>query len=97
VAAARLTHARAALKHRAEELNLPVENLLTPDYVRRLLWEPPAAADSPDLPDLVANRLRELGARRWQVDLTRDLLVAAIIAGEQDGQPAQDETAQVTE
>jgi ribonuclease D len=79
VAAARLTHARAALKHRAEELDLPVENLLTPDYVRRLLWEPPGTVDSPDLPDLVAARLTELGARRWQVDLTRDLLVTAIV------------------
>jgi ribonuclease D len=85
VAAARLTHARAALKHRAEELNLPVENLLTPDYVRRLLWEPPAAADAADLADLVGARLTELGARPWQVDLTRDLLVDAIVAGEQDG------------
>ncbi len=97
VAAARLTHARTALKQRAEELNLPVENLLTPDYVRRLLWEPPAASDSTELPDLVAGRLRELGARPWQVDLTRDLLVAAIIAGEKDGQPAQDDAAQLTE
>jgi ribonuclease D len=93
VAAARLTHARAALKQRAEELNLPVENLLTPDYVRRLLWEPPAAADSADLADLVAHRLDELGARRWQVELTRDLLVAAIVAGEQDAQPAPDDEA----
>jgi ribonuclease D len=97
VAAARLTHARTALKQRAEELNLPVENLLTPDYVRRLLWEPPAASDSTELPELVAGRLRELGARPWQVDLTRDLLVAAIIAGEKDGQPAQDDAAQLTE
>jgi ribonuclease D len=79
VAAARLTQARAALKHRAEELDLPVENLLTPDYVRRLLWEPPGTVDSPDLPDLVAARLTELGARRWQVDLTRDLLAKAIV------------------
>jgi ribonuclease D len=97
VAAARLTHARTALKQRAEELNLPVENLLTPDYVRRLLWEPPAASDSTELPELVAGRLRELGARPWQVDLTRDLLVAAIIAGEKDGQPAQDDAVQLTE
>ncbi len=79
VAAARLAQARASLKHRAEELDLPVENLLTPDYVRRLLWEPPGTVDSPDLPDLVAARLTELGARRWQVDLTRDLLVTAIV------------------
>ena len=78
VAAARLSHARAALKERAEKLNLPVENLLTPDYVRRLLWEPPAAADSAELADLVAARLTELGARPWQVELTQDVLVRSI-------------------
>ena len=78
VAAARLTKARADLKQRAEELDLPVENLLTPDYLRRLLWEPPAGPEDDDLPAKVAERLAELGARQWQVDLTRDLLVEAI-------------------
>jgi len=78
VAAARLAKARADLKHRAEELNLPVENLLTPDYLRRLLWEPPAGPEDEDLADEVAGRLAELGARQWQVDLSRDLLVTAI-------------------
>jgi ribonuclease D len=78
VAAARLAKARADLKHRAEELDLPVENLLTPDYLRRLLWEPPAGPEDPDLPEKVAGRLTELGARQWQVDLARDLLVTAI-------------------
>ena len=78
VAAARLAKARADLKHRAEKLDLPVENLLTPDYLRRLLWEPPAGPEDPDLPEKVAARLTELGARQWQVDLARDLLVAAI-------------------
>ncbi len=75
VAAARLTRAREQLKKLAEQLDLPVENLLTPDYVRRLLWEPPA---SDDLPTAVSARLTELGARPWQVQLTRDLLADAI-------------------
>jgi ribonuclease D len=79
VAAARLTHARAALKERAEKLNLPVENLLTPDYVRRLLWEPPGDADTADLSELVAARLADLGARPWQIELTRDLLTTSIV------------------
>ncbi len=79
VAAARLTHARAALKDRAEELNLPVENLLTPDFVRRLLWEPPTERDPAGLPGAVDDRLSHLGARLWQRELTRDLLVEAIL------------------
>jgi ribonuclease D len=76
VAAARLAKARAAMKALADEHQLPVENLLTPDYVRRLMWEPPPVDD--DLEDRVSARLAELGARPWQVDLTRALLVDAI-------------------
>ncbi|QNN52437.1 HRDC domain-containing protein [Nocardioides mesophilus] len=79
VAAARLTIARENLKERADELKLPVENMLTPDYVRRLLWEPPADKDDDDLPERVGQRLAEYGARPWQVELTRDILVTAII------------------
>lgn len=40
VAAARLSAARAAVSALAEELNLPQENLITPDTVRRVCWEP---------------------------------------------------------
>ncbi|MBA2464393.1 MAG: ribonuclease D [Nocardioidaceae bacterium] len=85
IAAARLTLARAGLKELAEELNLPVENLITPDYVRRLLWEPPidpcdgGVGDPGDgLADLVGDRLAGFGARPWQVELTRDVLTRAI-------------------
>jgi ribonuclease D len=78
LAAARLNQARPALKELAEQHELPVENLLTPDYVRRLLWEPPADPDDPGLSARVEERLRELGARPWQIELTRDLLTAAI-------------------
>ncbi len=77
-AAARLTAARAALKERSEDLNVPVENLLTPDFVRRLLWEPPEG-DAAELPELVTARLRELGAREWQIELTTELLSQAIL------------------
>jgi ribonuclease D len=77
VAAARLVIARASLKELAERLNLPVENLLTPDYVRRVLWEPPDGTAS-DLVDGIAARLRELGAREWQVELATEPLSDAI-------------------
>jgi ribonuclease D len=79
VAAARLTTARVGVKAVADEHNVPVENLLTPDYVRRLMWEPPSDDDSNgSLEDSVTARLTELGARRWQVELTREVLVEAI-------------------
>ncbi len=61
----------------AEELNLPQENLLAPDVVRRLCWEPPAAPE----PDAVAGALRALGAREWQIAETTDSLARALAAG----------------
>jgi ribonuclease D len=79
VAAVRLSTARAALGELAKDLNLPVENLLTPDYVRRLLWEAPGADSETELRELVAARLVELGARAWQIELTADLLTRAIV------------------
>jgi len=41
--------------------------------VRRVLWQPPAAE-----PEAVAEALRELGARPWQVELTASILAEAI-------------------
>ena len=60
VAARRLALAREA--HRptlAEEQNLPVENLLTPDYLRRVLWTPPETRDPERLPAEVVAALAE--------------------------------------
>ncbi|MFD6243632.1 HRDC domain-containing protein [Streptomyces roseolus] len=76
VAAARLAAARAGVTALAEELHLPQENLITPDTVRRVCWEPPARADR----DAVAAALTALGARRWQVGLVTPLLVEALSA-----------------
>ncbi|MEU3691793.1 ribonuclease D [Streptomyces narbonensis] len=76
VAAARLAAARTAVSALAEELNLPQENLITPDTVRRVCWEPPAPADT----DAVAAALAGHGARPWQVGLVTPLLVEALAA-----------------
>jgi ribonuclease D len=74
VAAERLTLAREGLAALSEEHTIPVENLLVPDYVRRLLWAPPGDGDAA----AVAARLTEYGARPWQVELVGPVLVAAI-------------------
>jgi len=78
VAAARLAKARESLKALADSHDMPVENLLTPDYVRRVMWEPPQPDEGEDLSDLVAERLTALGARPWQVELARGPLTDAI-------------------
>jgi ribonuclease D len=59
----------------AEEHGLPVENVLTPDYLRTICFEPPAFDR-----ESVSNALRALGAREWQVELTGQLIVDGLIA-----------------
>jgi len=73
-AAARLAAARAAVSALAEELNLPQENLISPDTVRRVCWAPPAELS----PEVVAATLTALGARPWQTTLTTPLLAEAL-------------------
>ncbi|WP_457966808.1 HRDC domain-containing protein [Arthrobacter sp. D1-29] len=74
-AAARLSTARPLLQEKAEALNLPVENLLTPDYLRRVAWRPPAEITEAS----VAEELRVLGAREWQVGVVAPLLAEAFL------------------
>jgi ribonuclease D len=76
-AAARLQAARAGLAELSERWSVPVENILSPDLVRRLMWAPPEQRDA----DGLAAVLREGGAREWQVELTRDLLADALTRG----------------
>lgn len=64
-AAKRLTAARAVVAALADEHNLPTENLLQPDAVRRLAWSPPAEIDA----ETLGAALLDLGARAWQVEL----------------------------
>jgi ribonuclease D len=73
-AAARLAAARQAVTTLAEEHSLPAENLLSPDTVRRLSWEPPQPCDR----DTVAAVLAGYGARPWQIALTAGPVAAAL-------------------
>jgi len=75
-AAARLSTARAGLSVAAGRLNLPVENLISPDLIRRLTWTPPPSLLEADIADF----LNAGGARPWQVDLTLPVLMIAIRA-----------------
>lgn len=77
-AAARLAAAKISFAALSEETKVPLENLLTPDSMRRVLWQPPSARDDALLPAVEAS-LRDLGARPWQIELTAPLLVDAIL------------------
>jgi ribonuclease D len=73
-AATRLQAARAGLAELAEKHSVPVENTLSPDLVRRIMWSPPEPRDAAS----VAAALRAGGAREWQVELTLDVLTDAV-------------------
>jgi ribonuclease D len=88
VAARRLVLAREALTALSEEHELPAENLLTPDYLRRVLWSPPKTRDPDSLAAAVAAALAALGARRWQIELTGPAVTRAIL--DADDEPLVD-------
>lgn len=71
----RLKRARLAVIARAEELDIPVENVLTPDTLRRVAWTPPAEIT----PASVGEALAALGARDWQVEATAQLIAQAFV------------------
>ncbi|HTS99910.1 MAG TPA: HRDC domain-containing protein [Streptosporangiaceae bacterium] len=74
-AATRLTAVRAVVAALADEHRLPAENLLPPDAVRRLAWQPPEPATA----ETVGTRLAGYGARPWQVELTSLPIAKALL------------------
>ena len=72
-AAERLVRTRAAVAAVATEHGLPVENLLSPDLLRRVTWAPPEPTT-----DAVSAALAAGGARSWQVGLTASGIADAL-------------------
>ena len=71
---AALTHAKQNLLLRAQELTLPLENLISPEFVRCICWN-----NQRGKVDLA---LLELGARRWQIEIVTPILEAALLETE---------------
>ena len=76
VAAERLAATRAALTAFAEKHTIPVENVCSPDPLRRVVWSPPEQRDV----DGFTAALEGYGVRRWQADIVAPMLVAAFDA-----------------
>jgi ribonuclease D len=72
---ARLSHARAAVIAKAAELEMPVENLISPDAIRQLTWQSPPEND---LPTFIASTLTAAGARPWQVAAVSEILITPL-------------------
>lgn len=73
-AAARLSVCREVVSGLAAELDVPQENLLSPDAVRRLAWQPPQDVSA----ESVGEALASFAARPWQVELTAVSLADAL-------------------
>ncbi|NHI17162.1 HRDC domain-containing protein [Microbacterium excoecariae] len=76
---ARLKTARPAVEAHAEFLSIPTENLLTPELLRRVAWEPPQAASA----EAIAAALAALGARPWQVAQAAPVIARAFVRAAQ--------------
>ncbi|MEU4621445.1 ribonuclease D [Actinoplanes sp. NPDC023801] len=74
IAAARLARCRQIVVGTAEQHTLPPENLISPDFIRRLAWSPPDEMTARTVGDI----LRGFGARNWQINLLADQLAEAL-------------------
>jgi ribonuclease D len=64
---------------RAAELNIPVENLISPEVLRQLAWKnPPPGA----LEEYIQETLELNGARSWQIAEIASLLIAPMLESE---------------
>ena len=72
---ARLKAVRPLVEARAEELQMPTENLLTPELLRRVAWTPPAEVSA----ETIGAALAALGARRWQIDEISQMIAEAFV------------------
>ena len=70
-AAARWDAVRPAVVELAEQLELPVENLINPEVLRRVLWQPPVPLTAETVDAALAADL----ARPWQRELVVPLIV----------------------
>jgi ribonuclease D len=78
-AAVRLSASKEALEEVFQETGIPVENLLTPDHLRRVCWSPPEDLSLESLN--VA--LNAMGARAWQRARVVPLLLKAFVPQDQ--------------
>ncbi|MDP9168869.1 MAG: ribonuclease D, partial [Actinomycetota bacterium] len=75
--AERLDLVRAGLAELSQRVSVPAENLLTPEVVRRLVWDWQPVSDAAAV---IEAFLTEAGARPWQRELTVPVLTEALTA-----------------
>jgi ribonuclease D len=76
LAAARLAATRAQLTAFAQERSIPVENVCSPEPLRRVVWTPPREHST----EAFAAALAEQGVRAWQREIVAPMLARAFAA-----------------
>ncbi len=79
----RLLLAKAFIAEVSEQQKIPAENLLSPDSLRQLCFEP----DGYDAED-TAGQLQRLGARQWQIELLAEGISRVLKDAKPDQNPA---------
>ena len=74
IAAKRLARVRSVVTALADAYRMPAENLVQPEAVRRLAWQPPTDISA----STVASALTRAGARPWQVTLVAEPVAAVL-------------------
>ena len=74
---ARLTHARLQLATLSQTLQIPVENLITPELVKRICWQNPPTEIS-KYEGFVKGELEIMGARPWQIELVTSIIAPCL-------------------
>ncbi len=77
-----LSHARALIDVIATTNAIPIENLISPESIRRICWSPPAQSTQTRDESAVRSALVALGARPWQIDLVAGALADALLERE---------------
>jgi ribonuclease D len=80
IANAQLLHARSNLAEISKQFSIPQENLISPDTVKRIIFNSGKEASIPVSPTSrreLAEALRAMGARNWQVELVLEPILLA--------------------
>jgi len=80
IANAQLQHVRRNLTEISEKYSIPQENLLSPEILKRVIFnsgKEEVMSYSESQVSEIRSKLRELGARNWQVDIVADAIARA--------------------
>jgi ribonuclease D len=99
IANAQLQHVRRNLTEISEKYSIPQENLLSPEILKRIIFNNGQESPTPDSPSARLNLvevLGALGARKWQIDLVIEAISRARCETEPPREPEPPEPVHTT-